>query len=420
MNKIHIFFASDENFVQHLAVTITSILCNSNNDDEFIFYIMDGGISAKSKQKLNNLKKIKQFDIEFLLINKEEFKKCSIDKRCDYISIETYYRFKIASLKPELEKAIYLDSDIVVKKSLKFLWETDLKNFTLGAVEDVNIRFKQEAKERLGCEFYFNAGILLINLKKWREINAEQSCFEIIDQEKSKILWVDQDVLNLLFKNDIKFLHPSWNVQTVIYRGGGFSVYSQQQVDEAIKDPAIIHFIGYIKPWNPNKTHVLDIEYFKYLKYTDWKNFIFKYKLQLLKNFLNGSKFKMTAYKNYDQILNYLTEINFQKQIDGLAQKYIEKKIIVYGAGLVWNVIRDNYDISKLNIIGISDIKFNENCYEQNGFKTFPPQNIALKKPDIVLISLLETEIAEEYFKKELFKKYGKFKFKPFYSNTSW
>ena len=400
--------------MQHLAVSVASILCNADKEDEFEFYILDGGISEKSKAKINKLKKIKPFEIEYVAVNPTEFANCASAANLNYITVPTYYRFKIASLKPELEKAIYLDSDIVVKKSLSDLWKEDISDFAAGVVEDAAFpKLRQDNKDRLGCKEYFNAGILLLNLKKWRESDTEKKCFDFVEKEKDKILLGDQDVLNAVLKDETKFLHPKWNVQTSAFNGGSYEYFSEAENNDAIKKPAIIHFTTCFKPWDPKRKHQHEKEYFKYLKLTPWKNCIFRYKFLEILNFFNTNKKKMLSYKTYEQICDLFMNMNFQKRIDKLAKKYKNKNIIVYGAGNAFNVISDNFDLSKLNIIGVADFKFKDGGTYKN-YKTVSPRSISDQKPDVVLISMLESQIASEYFKKDLFPKHGKFKYEPF------
>lgn len=115
-----------------------------------------------------------------------------------------------------------------------------------------------------------------------------------------------------------------------------------------------------------------------------------------------------------EAFLKFSKEQNFQKRIDNLAKKYKGKKIVFYGAGLFSDVICENFDISKLNIIGVSDLKYEKMNEITENYKSFPmikPSEITKYKPDVVLILLQEYFRAENYFKKELIPNKGKFKY---------
>lgn len=112
------------------------------------------------------------------------------------------------------------------------------------------------------------------------------------------------------------------------------------------------------------------------------------------------------------QISEFLAKKNFQKRIDKLSKDYAGKKIMIYGAGMVFEAVKENYDLSKLNIIGIADMKFDED-QEFMGYKTYEYDTFMNQKPDIVLIGMIEPDIAEDFFKEELFEEYGEFKHEP-------
>lgn len=119
-------------------------------------------------------------------------------------------------------------------------------------------------------------------------------------------------------------------------------------------------------------------------------------------------------YKNYEELVEYLGKKNFQKKINALSSKYSGKKVIIYGAGTLFDAINDNYDLSKFDVAGISDIKFTEES-DYKGYKTIPPENINEYNPDVVLIALLDTAKAIEYFEEVYSPEYGKFKYEFFY-----
>ena len=113
-----------------------------------------------------------------------------------------------------------------------------------------------------------------------------------------------------------------------------------------------------------------------------------------------------------EELLKFLKKKNFQKRIDKLAKKYADKKVIIYGSGMGFVAVKENYDLSKLNIIGIADMKF-DNDGEFMGYKTYDSDSFMNQKPDIVLIGMLEPDIAESFFEEELYPEFGKFKHEP-------
>lgn len=113
-----------------------------------------------------------------------------------------------------------------------------------------------------------------------------------------------------------------------------------------------------------------------------------------------------------DELIKFLQKKNFQKRIDKLAKKYANQKIMIYGSGMGFVTVKENYDLSKLNIIGIADKKF-DNEGEYMGYKTYDPDSFMSQKPDVVLIGMIDPDIAESFFEEELYTDFGKFKHEP-------
>ena len=127
-SKIHIVFSCNNDYAQHLAVTIASILKNSKKDEKFAFYILDGGISEENKYKINLLAKIKTFEIFYIQVNSQIFFTSFKNTIWGHISIETYFRYLIPQFFQHLDKILYLDVDIVVNDSLQKFYNIDFYN----------------------------------------------------------------------------------------------------------------------------------------------------------------------------------------------------------------------------------------------------------------------------------------------------
>ena len=136
VKTINICLSCDDNYTKYAGVVIASILANSNDNDNLMFYILDGGISKEKKQQISSLTSIKNCQINFVPIDENMFSDYAKVKTHKYISIATYYRLKAPSLLPNVDKIIYLDCDVVVNTSLKELYEIDIKDYLLAGVSD--------------------------------------------------------------------------------------------------------------------------------------------------------------------------------------------------------------------------------------------------------------------------------------------
>ena len=272
MNNIAICLCSDNNYVQHLGAVISSVLKSKDENDYIKFYIVDGGISEDNKQKLNIFETKYDCQIQYIVPDMEKLKNCHTFKG-DYISLATYFRLFIPELIPSEDKVIYLDCDIIVRKSLYDFYTKDFGNNLVLGVEDVS---EKAHSARLNLERYVNAGAVLLNTKTMREENSVEKIIDWIATNNDKIECHDQDVLNAVFAGRIEYIEKVYNAQV---RRNNLSEFDK------IKDPVILHFISPKKPWSLwkpiNSTHWAK-EYFTALESTPWENFIDEYKKQSL------------------------------------------------------------------------------------------------------------------------------------------
>jgi lipopolysaccharide biosynthesis glycosyltransferase len=196
-----------------------------------------------------------------------------------YITKATYYRLFISDILPEsVHKIIYMDGDIIVRHSLKDLWETDITKYAVGAVTDM-----AEAKhdfKRLGYDSnkgYFNAGVLLINVDYWREHHLKDAFMDLIIDEPQRIVLHDQDVLNITL-HDYKYNLPmKYNVQNGFLWKSEYNQFGDKYSDyesdlkEAISDPVVVHFTDNKKPWHYEDCNPYGYEFTKYKKQTEWR-----------------------------------------------------------------------------------------------------------------------------------------------------
>ncbi len=272
MYNITICLSSDNNYVQHLGATISSVLKNKKEDEFINIYIIDGGINEDNKSKLKEFEKKYTCKIEFLQSNPEKLKNCIIFKG-DYISIATYNRLLIPELIKKENRVIYLDCDIIVRKSLRELFNKDFENNLIIGVEDI---VSINHSERLQLDKYINGGVILFNCEQMRKENCVEKIFNWIKENNDKIEYHDQDIINAALAGRIKYVEDIYNAQVLRKKNSRF---------DEIPDPVILHFIGPKKPWTivkPLNTTHWGKEYFEALKGTPWENFIKEYKRKVI------------------------------------------------------------------------------------------------------------------------------------------
>lgn len=215
---IPIFLASDETYASFMAVTIESICCNTS--EQLQFYILDGGIYEQTKEKINAFQdKFPHINIEYIRPDLSLFKGLPLIK---YFSVNAYFRYLIPILKPNIQKALYLDTDMVITGDIAEIYNRDLNQKGLGAIPylDVLPDFKEEKYyyelyQRLSLNtnhLYFNSGLLLIDCDYWRQNQITEKLIQKTEEMAKNLTMADQDILNILFENAYQILPEQYNV----------------------------------------------------------------------------------------------------------------------------------------------------------------------------------------------------------------
>jgi len=288
--------AADDKYAMPLSVTARSLLANLSNDYSVLLFVIDGGIKKKNKQKILETLSGEYCEVRFIP-KPEQFAKrleeayrytITEGQAKNYISIAQYYRIFIAELLPEqIKKAIYLDCDLVVNKDLSQLWQTDLgENYVLAAqdtwIHSVSANNGLLNYQELGIDpyaKYFNSGVLVINLEKWRREKIPNKAIEYLNHYKEHILYGDQDILNALFTGQWGELDPRWNVTARVYEYSDWheSPYSENIYNHLIQnEPYIIHFVSGEKPWNSRNVPLAEY-FFHYIDMTTWSGWRFTF-----------------------------------------------------------------------------------------------------------------------------------------------
>lgn len=245
---MNIVCCTDNNYVIPCGVLITSV-CENNSIEDIKIYILTEGISLENQERLKAVVAKYGKQIEFYTVDKKAFANCPISR---HITLATYFRLIMTDILPQdIEKVLYLDCDIVVRHSLHSLWNTDIDSYAAGvipdmSIDDIRIYNRLQYPSYFG---YFNAGVLLVNLRYWREKNLSDRFFEIINQYPERLRYHDQDVLNITLREIKLNLHMKYNVQHgYFFKDPLISRKYWEEREQAIIDPVILHYSGN-KPW---------------------------------------------------------------------------------------------------------------------------------------------------------------------------
>lgn len=165
----------------------------------------------------------------------------------------------LGSLPSNLPRVIYLDGDLLFMDAIDDLWNTDISGFVVGAVQDAIIPWVSSPLglrryRELGfgpTDPYFNAGVLVVDVDAWRSERIEERALAYLERRQRSVNLADQDALNAVLRGRWTRLADRWNI---IGGAAGRAHFRPRGVElaritAAVKDPAIIHFAGYLKPW---------------------------------------------------------------------------------------------------------------------------------------------------------------------------
>ena len=277
---IPIFFAVDDGYIPFLAVTLQSIVEKSKEEYYYVVKILYTNISEENKEKINKYKR-ETIEIEFVNLNYYiEKVKDKLYTR-DYFSMTTYFRLFISNLYPQYNKAIYLDSDIVLLTDVAELYMQDIGDNLVGAVADDIIQqnevFQEYVEKVVGVasyKTYFNAGMLIMNLDELRKTDFQGKFLYLLETVKYSVVQ-DQDYLNRICKGRVKLLDKSWNVMP----------NATKDINEA--DIKLIHYNYQYKPW-----HYDNIPYAKYFWDLAKKTEFYNKLAEVKENFTDEMKYQ--------------------------------------------------------------------------------------------------------------------------------
>ena len=278
---MNIIYTLNDKFVPQVAAGITSVCENNKDFNNIVFYIISYGITKKNKEELSKLTKSYNRNIEIIELE-------SLNKYFDFDFDTTGWnpvvlaRLLVDKLLPkDVDKILYLDGDTIVRGNLLELWNNDLGGKTLGMSIEPTVD-RNRIKELNIDEYpYYNSGMILINLKKWRKLDAGTRIINYYRKHDGRLFAPDQDAINGSMKDEICTVSPKYNFCNIFYqypykfmckRMKPLDYISKEVYDDAVKNPVVVHYLGEERPWRVGSTHRYKNDYKKYLEKTVWKD----------------------------------------------------------------------------------------------------------------------------------------------------
>lgn len=256
--EVPIFFSVDDVYAPLLAVALNSAVKNSNPERRYVAHVLNRGLSDENIKKLGALA-TDNFRIDFrpMTADMNVFDdRINNRLRHNYFTLTIYFRLFIPTMFPDLDKGLYLDSDVVLTDDVAKLFDTEIGDNFFGACHDLSIAdnetlvgYTETAIGVRGHE-YINSGVLLMNLKKMRDCDLEGHFLDLLTTYHFDSVAPDQDYLNAMCNGKIFYLDKRWDAMP-------------NNARPTQDDPGLIHYNLFEKPWCYDNVQYADV-FWKY------------------------------------------------------------------------------------------------------------------------------------------------------------
>lgn len=252
---IHIALSADSNYVMPVTVALQSLFDHHPQVAIYV-YLLYGEAKLQDKDLAFIAEFVKEKGGTFIPLEVKAEQIAAFPETRHGKS--ALLRLCLPQLLPGLDKILYLDGDIVVMDSLAKLFQTDMQDNYIAAVRDTLPVYHADYIQALGINpphWYFNTGVTLLNLKLLRTIRLLDAISSFAKANYAKIAYPDQDALNYICQGKTLYIHPRYNMNYAVEKDIAEQAWGRQAVREAKRQPAIVHFIGPVKPWSALSAH---------------------------------------------------------------------------------------------------------------------------------------------------------------------
>ena len=398
MGKINVAYITDENYAMPTCVSIVSLVTNKHEDTELAIYVLANNVSERRKKAIKQ-NEATGVDINIIEVRNDVYEELA--KSClsegIHVSSTALHKFDLANKLVELDKVLYLDSDIIVQYDLAGLFETNIENFCVAAVDDMGDTIENgtsllASRVDMKGNHYFNSGVMLLNLKEIREYAADKEL--MLYRIKDKNYFMDQDAFNYVFESRRKILPYKYNFRCAILDEFEFQEWNYRFFDskygneeEAIKEQVILHLTDKLKPWDYEIRYFSDI-FFKYYNHSLYVD----EKISLKSFLLEKNRIQKNIMDAFDKSVA-MSRLRESKKEWRFPRERIREneRIVLYGAG----------DIGKSFVQQIADnhycrvVLWVDKNYESLGSAIHAPKYITQCEFNHVLVAIFDEKISK-------------------------
>jgi lipopolysaccharide biosynthesis glycosyltransferase len=252
VNGLQIACAAEGRYLAHSAAMLHSVLAGGSARGAVVHYLHDPALPERRRRDLAGMVEGLGASIDFLPIPDQRL--AGLPTR-GFTRKATWYRIFLPELLPDVDRILYLDSDLIALADLRPLWETDVDDLYLAAATNVLEPHYADRLREAGFDprSYFNAGVMLLNLDLMRRDGCSAALRAYGVEHEGDLVLRDQDALNAVLGGRRLALHPRWNCMNAYFVfPWSVDAFGAERLAEALADPAIRHFEGpgSNKPWH--------------------------------------------------------------------------------------------------------------------------------------------------------------------------
>lgn len=266
----HVLMCCDRNYIQHAAVFLVS-LAQHTPSARFEVVLACDDLTEEVKEKLlHTLENCTNINIKFSRVLGEDLESLPIHPG---LTKESWGRILIEDyFSPEVNKAFYFDADMVVTRDLSPLLDIDVSDHLLAAAS-IPGSARAAVHGYDPGDGYFNSGVLVINLRKWRQADRRAALIAYTAAHPERVNDPDQDALNGCFHADRLHLDTIFNAITPFFRANSGLPVSPDEIARVRREARIVHFTGQSKPWLFLCNHPRKADYLRFLGMTAWRDY---------------------------------------------------------------------------------------------------------------------------------------------------
>ncbi len=261
-NVVPVVFATNDDYACFAGVAVESLKRKMNSHNYYKVYVLYDKLTVQHIRMLESLNandlSVECVNVAWLL----EQKHTKLVTRAHF-SKETYYRFLIPEIFPFYKSVVYLDSDLILNEDIAKIIPKTLDYYYIAAVRNY---VGQKTKIRLMKDFniaaedYINAGVVVINVELWNKEKVAERCFDFLNNvDPAQLMYLDQDILNVVCNKRILYLDEAWNFYWNMLHGDNEFVKQCSVISERLLcDYKILHFASDKKPWQGNNLQLAD------------------------------------------------------------------------------------------------------------------------------------------------------------------